>query len=561
MRKLLILIPIIVLISCSKKDVVLKKSLAKDIISFSFDSLKPVIKASIDSNQNIIKVNFPVGLDIKKLSPTIVVSEKATVSPNSGVIQDFTEIVSYTVTAEDGSSKTYKVQANFNKSSAKDILNFSFKANSIVTNASIDSVNKTIKVILPKNTDLTRLIPTIVISEKATIIPNSGEVIDFSKPVTYKITAEDGTSHTYIASAEIEKDIINSNPTIFVADESTIYAIDVTDGNEKWRYAVNDSVESSPIFSNGLIFFGTGSSNGKNKAFLALNAITGDVKWKIDLKYAGIKCSPIAHNGIIYLGFEGTFYALDALSGKINWQTPISTENVGSASIFNNTIYFSNWAIHALNLSDGKEKWKIFPSNFSNTGSPVIANNLLYVGVETTRFGYNCNDDSEIRAYSLESGGIKWSIKVNSVNFTTLTEVDGEIFFTDNNFLYQVEKSTGAIIQKIKLSTTNECFQYLQIIDTMAYVVGSGNKLFAYDLKSQSQKWNFQDGLPFYPSFPTIVDDIIYLSNKNLTAINRKTGQSKWIFKYNGKRPMSFTSPCIVMSNGDVYRGLGNIHP
>jgi hypothetical protein len=53
---------------------------------------------------------YPKGTVVTSLTPTIVVSEKATVSPTGA--QDFTNSVTYTVTAEDGTTKkTYTATA------------------------------------------------------------------------------------------------------------------------------------------------------------------------------------------------------------------------------------------------------------------------------------------------------------------------------------------------------------------------------------------------------------------------------------------------------------------
>lgn len=57
-----------------------------------------------------ITAEVPHGTDVTKLKPTITVSKDATVSPKSGAQKDFTDPVSYVVTAEDGTTKkTYTV--------------------------------------------------------------------------------------------------------------------------------------------------------------------------------------------------------------------------------------------------------------------------------------------------------------------------------------------------------------------------------------------------------------------------------------------------------------------
>ena len=84
-----------------------KKSSEKQILSFKFESLD--VEAVIVEETKTISATIPYDADVTKLVPTIVVSEKATVNPGSNVPLDFTNPVTYTVTAEDGSQIDYKV--------------------------------------------------------------------------------------------------------------------------------------------------------------------------------------------------------------------------------------------------------------------------------------------------------------------------------------------------------------------------------------------------------------------------------------------------------------------
>jgi len=84
------------------------KSSEKSITSFKF-SLNPEIIGTIDQIKHTIALTVPYGANIKNLTPVIIVSPKATVSPASGVSQTFTSPVSYRVTAEDGTVQNYIV--------------------------------------------------------------------------------------------------------------------------------------------------------------------------------------------------------------------------------------------------------------------------------------------------------------------------------------------------------------------------------------------------------------------------------------------------------------------
>ena len=85
------------------------KSGAKSIISFKFSALNPEVGGAFIEAEKKITLTVPNGTDVTALVPTIVVSEKATISPATAVAQNFTSPVEYTVTAEDGTTQKYTV--------------------------------------------------------------------------------------------------------------------------------------------------------------------------------------------------------------------------------------------------------------------------------------------------------------------------------------------------------------------------------------------------------------------------------------------------------------------
>lgn len=97
--------------SCDKKDddPVVGKSSEKQITSFMFDNLTPAVTAVIDQNLHTITAVVPAGTIINSMTPAVIFSDKATISPASGSTVDFTNPVIYTVTAEDLSTNTYVV--------------------------------------------------------------------------------------------------------------------------------------------------------------------------------------------------------------------------------------------------------------------------------------------------------------------------------------------------------------------------------------------------------------------------------------------------------------------
>jgi hypothetical protein len=85
------------------------KSKEKQITSFKVTVTTKEIEGKIAEADKKISVDLPFGSNVKVLSPVIAISDKSTISPASGVSQDFTNPVKYTVTAQDGSTSEYTV--------------------------------------------------------------------------------------------------------------------------------------------------------------------------------------------------------------------------------------------------------------------------------------------------------------------------------------------------------------------------------------------------------------------------------------------------------------------
>lgn len=108
-----------------------------------------------------------------------------------------------------GCSKNNAVQpleADSLKSSEKQMLDFRFtgiEKDGITVDipAIIDESNKAITAEMPSGMDVSAIEPEVEISHKAIYEPKGPQ--DFSKPIHYTVTAEDGTSNTYLVSVGI----------------------------------------------------------------------------------------------------------------------------------------------------------------------------------------------------------------------------------------------------------------------------------------------------------------------------------------------------------------------
>lgn len=184
------------------------------ILEFRVDS----VFGTVDEDTKMVRLDFPAGTDVTHLTPTIIISNYATIEPKSGVAQDFTNPVYYTVTSLSGSKSQYMVEAVVHDAdNEKSILSFRFDA--LDESGVIDQIARKISFVLPAGTDVTQLVPTIEVSEGATVDPASGVAQDFTNPMTYTVTAQNGTTAVYTVTVVLEGgDVEPTGKTVLIKD-------------------------------------------------------------------------------------------------------------------------------------------------------------------------------------------------------------------------------------------------------------------------------------------------------------------------------------------------------
>ncbi|GAB1855552.1 hypothetical protein MHTCC0001_03860 [Flavobacteriaceae bacterium MHTCC 0001] len=249
------------------------------------------VSGEINNSDKTINLTLPEGTDVTALTPTITISEKATVQPSSNTEQDFTNPVTYTVTAEDDSSKAYivTVETEVLLSPKKDITEFVI----LGVSGEINNSDKTINLTLPEDTDVTALTPTITISEKATVQPSSNIEQDFTNPIPYTVTAEDNSSQVYIVTVEV---IVNENIYAFMYNSKTY---EIVKENKTWEEAaqlaserggylaeIDSEAENTALYNEakdnaGITLSATTALDGGGASYLWLggNDITTEGTW------------------------------------------------------------------------------------------------------------------------------------------------------------------------------------------------------------------------------------------------------------------------------------------
>ena len=146
-----------------------------------------------------IAITIPYAMDLAAVEPEITISEFAALTAPDALKEGEN---TYTVTAEDGTERVYTVTITRTAvATGRQILSFTYGA----VAGTIDQVNGTISLGLPAGTSTT-FAPAIRVSDFATVTPASGEARDFSKPVKYKVTAQNGSTTTYTVTVTVSQE-------------------------------------------------------------------------------------------------------------------------------------------------------------------------------------------------------------------------------------------------------------------------------------------------------------------------------------------------------------------
>ncbi|WP_233268493.1 DUF5018 domain-containing protein [Cellulophaga sp. L1A9] len=225
-----------------------------DITSFSIDGVAGVISGTT------ITVSLPAGTDVSTLTPAIIHNGN-TINPDTGIAQDFTNPITYTVTADNLDTQEYSVTVIMpTLSDTKDITSFSIDGVAGVISGT------TITVTLPAGTDASSLTPAIIHNGN-TINPDTGVAQDFTNPVEYTVAAANGSTKAYNVTIVVSS--IDFELTSTVTDDS----FGVTGFYERVNVSANQSLSYTVKYTNNFNLPFAGYNSGDEYTIESFNII------------------------------------------------------------------------------------------------------------------------------------------------------------------------------------------------------------------------------------------------------------------------------------------------
>jgi outer membrane protein assembly factor BamB len=250
-------------------------------------------------------------------------------------------------------------------------------------------------------------------------------------------------------------DVYTSSPVhvdgtvIFGAGDGRVYAVDARTAKPKWTASTGGRVRSSPAVDGGRVY--VGSADGRVYAF---DLVTGAPRWrydtegvKLDSRNFGydrrtVQSSPTVSGGTVFVGArDGFLYAIDAVTGQLRWRFDHKISWVNTSPGVENGIVYAGSSdgqfVQAVNAATGQEVWR------SKAGvtwsSPAIARDVVYAG----------DGSGRVNAFDKRTGEALWSFRTGSQVYGSPVP-DGDLLFfgsTDGG-VYALRVGAGPAVHR-----------------------------------------------------------------------------------------------------------------
>jgi len=237
-------------------------------------------------------------------------------------------------------------------------------------------------------------------------------------------------------------------------------------------------------------------------------------------------------------------YTNDAVNAPLTlkWTKDLGFETDSSPVIVNNVLYIgTTFGISALDAKTGTELWKYHTNSFVES-VPAVSNGVVYFGA----------DDRKFYAIDAKDGTLKW-MNDQALNgyVTSAAVVDNMVYaLPKDGTFYVFDASSGAIIWS---KLVGKIVESSPAIGEGIIAFGTnGGDIIALDVSTGNLKWNYDTGVSDIKSSPVIADGSVIIGSNDgsIYALTTDKGTLKW--KYSTGDNVE-SSPSI--KNGVVYVG------
>jgi outer membrane protein assembly factor BamB len=318
--------------------------------------------------------------------------------------------------------------------------------------------------------------------------------------------------------------------TCYLANQAHVYAINLANGTEKWRFPAEANNKITFYAAPALTEDGQLVVGGYNHVFYSINPANGQQNWifqgsRKDYHYVA---APLSVGESVFAPSADTYlYALD-LAGNLRWNfktrdalwsKPIS----GGKQLL---LPSMDHHVYALSPESGNLLWTSEDLGGAIVGNTTLGEQgVLYIGTL----------DSEMIALDTQTGKVLWRSPAEGWIWSGPALDQDVLYYGDlKGKMFAVNASDGTVRWQIQPDTTeNSAITGTPLVvgDTL-YFTSKAGILYAVDKSNGNARWSKNLGGEIYPG-PAIAGDLILITpvkaDALLIAVNLN-GNQKWSF-------------------------------
>ena len=296
---------------------------------------------------------------------------------------------------------------------------------------------------------------------------------------------------------EILAQPIVADGTVFVTNRAGfLYAVDATTGQQRWRTELGDyALRTTPTWHEDRLYLVAGFET------LALDARTGDTIWKTRIRYAGTASPTVAHGNLYVVSQEGWIYALALDDGREVWKAATDGISFAAPSATENRLVLATDAGLVIGFApdSGRQAWR---RDFESAvySPPVIAGETVWI----------VTDDGRLLGLDLDDGGDRFALEATADLPVTTHDATVYVPSADGG-LYAMDAETGEVRW---FASAGGAVRSGPVQSGDQVVISGGNRIAGLDRETGEQVWYFLAG-DSIEAPPAIVDGYVFFGARD----------------------------------------------
>ena len=297
--------------------------------------------------------------------------------------------------------------------------------------------------------------------------------------------------------------VVASGTTMCVVEGNFVLGLDAGTGDVLWQFDTEGAEfesEAPPVASEGVFYLA--STRG---SVYALDANTGDLTWRIDADDT-VPSSTVESDGVVYFASWNIVYAVDAITGDLLWQYDPGAFVSAQPVVSDGVAYISLEFIHlnALDAVTGDLQWRFEGLENRYLSLPVGSGRTVIVAARD-----ELHETSVVYALDAGNGEAVWEEKIRGIVWDAPAVSDGAVFVTTvDGKLYSLDAGTAATHWRVDMA--DDVSTSPVVSDGRVFVVSRNGHVYTWDAHAKDLLWRYDTGSSVNTSL-VVSDGTVYV--------------------------------------------------